>query len=41
MEKILLWIFGIACLIQLLMIIEAFIRNKIIDKQNQEMESEI
>lgn len=41
MEKILLWIFGIACLIQLVMIIEACIRNRIIDKENQEMESEI
>ena len=41
MEKILLWIFGIACFIQLVMIIEICIRNRIIDKENQEMESEI
>lgn len=41
MEKILTWIFGIACLIQLMIIIVACIRSRIIDKENQEMESEI
>ena len=41
MEKILNIIFGIACLIQLMMIIEACVRNRIIDKENQEMESEV
>lgn len=41
MEKILSIIFGIACLIQLVMIIGACMRSRIIDKENQEMESEI
>ena len=36
MDKILLWIFGIACLIQLIVIIVACVRDKIADKQNQD-----
>ena len=36
MEKVLLWVFGIACLIQLIVVIFACVRDKIADKQNQD-----
>jgi hypothetical protein len=36
MEKVLLLIFGIACLIQLIIVIVACARGKIADKQNQD-----
>ena len=41
MKTILAFIFGILCFIQLLIIIVVCIRSRIIDKENQEMESEI
>lgn len=41
MEKILNIIFGIACFVWLVIFVEACIKSRIIDKENQEMESEI
>ena len=41
MEKILNIIFGIACFVWLVIFVGACIRSRIIDKENQEMESEI
>jgi hypothetical protein len=41
MEIILTWMLGIACFIQLVMVIVACIKSRIINKQNQEMESEV
>jgi len=41
MEKILLWIFGVACFIELMIIIVASVKNRIIDKEKEERESEV
>lgn len=36
MEKILTWVFGIVCFIQLLIVIIACVINQIIDKEHEE-----
>ena len=40
-KKILLWIFGVACFIELMIIIVASVKNRIINKEKGERESEV
>ena len=41
MEKVLLSIFSVACFIELMVIIVASVKNRIIDKEKGERESEV